>query len=567
MADSLKDIASQINRDRISGITKQDLEKFAEKIAQERDKNAVDPKELANSIARSTALAVASHIPSPKDFLSAIVNANPLLSAGVNIFGKLSGTLKGLMDESRGSRNAEVEKLSQAIEELRAKEDEISSAKENGQTELLPVLNEQLLTMKRILDELTDVYKLQEKEQAENATEKLQSLDTDAPEEQKITGLEKAEGLLKKMIENQERSFMLDMVGTVKGIFGTVLSALTGMLGGLVGGGILGKIIAGGKTALKLAGKLTFVASAIYEFYEGFTSAEKFFKDEGISFFDKVRYAVTHMVSSLIAPIDWAVEFITGEESNLREKFETSVINLQNKALEFLQPLFDGFGWLKDQVMKVFEGTDLDTKLVDIPEIIAENIKDMILGAWGNLVNMDIPGKVKSKIDEYVKQAVDFGESAVEKFDEGVDFAKQIKDSVLESIKNFFVSTFDSFLEYMATEVENAGLFGIGGKAAETLRSLKTTSPDIDAYSRPDAKNVGVGATGYSTYQEAMKSEVAREAQKASVQQSPAPQMYHPQQAVNPQTSVYAPVNNNSSTTVISRGMTTRPERELVPDF
>lgn len=568
-SDDLRQIASQIQKDKAKGITSKELEEFSRKLLNAQSKNQVDPRQLASSIAKSTAAAVSHSLPSPSDFIGALVSANPLLSAGKTIFNKLSSSVSGVLSDSQNSRKGEIDKLLQTVEDLKAQvnPDEGEKATDGSSNDTIKLLQEQADTLKKILNELTDVYKLQEEKDAEEALNRLKGLDVDPAAKEKGLDLSGTDKLLGKMIANQERSFMLDALGTVKGVFGSILSGLSGLLGGLMGGGLLATLAKGAMVALKVTGIVGLVVGGIYQLYEGFTGAADFFGKESVSLFDKIRYAGVHLISALVSPIDWAVEFITGKESNLREKFERGVIALQDMILDFLTPISDGFGWLKTKVMEVFEGINLDTKLVDIPEIIADNIRDMIIGAWNNLMSLDIPGKVKAKIDGYINSMSEFGAEAADKFNEGIDFAKELKDSVLESIRNFFMTTFDSFLEYMASELEEAGLFGIGGKAAESLRSLKSEN-QVDGVSGPDKKDIGVGVNGFQNYNEATQSQAGRDAQRASVVQSPAPQQYHPSappQGAN--TSVYAPVNNTSSTTVISSGMTTRPARELVPDF
>lgn len=568
-SDDLRQIASQIQKDRAKGISNKDLEEFTRKLLNAQSKNQIDPKQLAASVARSTAAAVSHSLPSPSDFISALVSANPLLSAGKAIFNKLSSSVTGVLSDSQNSRKGEIDKLLQTVEELKS---QASSGDDDGGSEKssdssIKLLQEQADTLKKILNELTDVYKLQEEKDAQEALDKLKALDVDPKAAEKGLDLSSTDKLLGKMIANQERSFMLDAIGTVKGIFGSILAGLSGLLGGLLGGGLLAALGRGAAMVLKLTGVVGLVAGGIYELYEGFKGAADFFGKETVSMFDKIRYAGVHLISALVSPIDWAVEFITGEESNLREKFERGVISVQDMLLDLLTPITDGFGWLKSKVLEVFEGINLDTKIVDIPEIIANNIRDMILGAWNNLMSLDIPGKVKSKIDSYINSMSEFGSEAATKFNEGIDFAKELKDSVLESIRNFFMTTFDSFLEYMAAELEEAGIFGLGGKAAESLRGLKSEN-QVDAISGPDRKDVGVGINGFRTYNEAMQSDAAQKAQQATVIQSQAQQQYHPSApAQGASTSVYAPVSNSSSTTVISSGMSTRPPRELVPDF
>ena len=86
MADELRDIASKIKRDREKGLSVSDLDAIAKRVKEIGDKESIDPEMLAKMIAKSTASVLSSRLPSPKDFVGAIVNSNPLLKITSTIF-------------------------------------------------------------------------------------------------------------------------------------------------------------------------------------------------------------------------------------------------------------------------------------------------------------------------------------------------------------------------------------------------------------------------------------------------------------------------------------------------
>lgn len=541
----LNQIASEINRARQgqTNLSNADLENLARRLAALNKNQSVDPKVLANNIARSTASAISGSLPSPGDFLSAFVSNNPLLSIGGNIINSTFGKIQGILDSSRGSNSEEITKLSEMIEEM----------KRSGDSEN-PLIAEATDTLTEILTELKKLTKHQEESLRQAGVEDLQRLDTDKLKSEEV--LNNSDALIKKMIENQERSFMLDVLATTNGFARSAAGLLGGLLGGAAGGGILGALGGGLKKVGKFLGPIGLVVGGLYEMFEGVSKAEEFFGKQNINWFDKMRYAGVHLISSLLSPVDWMITTLTGENYNLRERFDRQIIDLQNKFLELISPLTtivsDGFGWMGDRIKEAFNGISPETLVVDIPGIMAENIREMFIRGWEAFESLDISGKISNKLNE---------------LGDDISFLNDMKNSILESIRQFFINTFNRMLEAVAVEVEGVGFFGMGEKAASAIRGLKAGQPSIDAFSGADNKNMGNGALRFKSFSEAERSEAAKAARMANMPQQQTGTDYSKvhlggyQQVVSPVTQV------QSNTTVVGSKMETMPSNQLVPNY
>ena len=571
MADELRDIASKIKRDREKGLSVSDLDAIAKRVKEIGDKESIDPEMLAKMIAKSTASVLSSRLPSPKDFVSAIVNSNPLLKITSTIFNKVAGGLGEVFGGSKKSREDEANMLLREIERMR---EELTKGPQPPEftDPIVDAMNRSEVILKEMLEQLQLINSF-EAEQASRANLlRLQNLDQDkgATEQQRKSDTDK---LLGKMLALQERSFALDLANSIKGIFTGILTTLSGVVGGLLGGGLVstlgrigGGIMTGAKWLGRVLGPIGLVVGASMELYEGFQKAADFFGTEQVSTFDKIRYAMTHLLSSLVAPFDWIMEWATGEESNMRGKLEEWLIGFQDKAMSLLAPIgnviTDVFDWIGSTFKKMAEGITLDTKLVDIPDIFYANLSNMFADIWNSISFTDIAEEVKRK------------------FTSGLDMATSLYDSMMNTVETFTKEIFNSMLEWIASAFANQFGF-VGGMAAGSLRDMKYPGVPNSEYVSPKEESVfskvgEVQGGGFKQYSDATNSQLASEALAARAaataanQKKPDMDSEKDRLAANAHKMSYnqnvvTPINQQ--TTVVSRTMAVDPPGRLVPTY
>lgn len=572
MADELRDIASQIKREREKGLTVSELDKIADRLKDAGEKDKIDPEMLAKIIAKSTAAVLTSRLPSPKDFVGAIVNSNPLLKITSTIFSKVVGGIGDVFGDSKAKRAEEIDALLREIERMR--QDLLKGAQPPDFVDpIVQTMHESEDVLKEMLEQLKMINSFEAEQASKANLLRLQNLDKDAEFAPTHTKSD-TDKILGKILALQERSFLLDLTNSVKGIFTGILTTLSGVVGGLLGGGLVatlgrigGGILTGAKWLGKVLGPIGIVVSAAFELYEGFEGAANFFGTEQVSTFDKIRYAMVHLLSSLVAPFDWIMEWATGEESNMRGKLEEWMIGFQDKAMELLAPIGniigDVFNWIGSTFKKMAEGITLDTKLVDIPEIFYTNISNMFAEIWNSISFADIAEEVKRR------------------FTSGVDMASSLFDSMKNTVENFTKEIFNSMLEWIASAFANQFGF-LGGMAAEGVRGAKFegvgNSNEVSPVEQSTFSKVSdIQNAGFPKYKDALNSQLAAEAMAARAAAAKATQptmddldAKRDALAANAQKAAYhqnvvTPINQQ--TTVVSRTMAVDPPGRLVPKY
>lgn len=541
--DDLKDIAKKINEYKSKPITADEINRLSESINRSASKNKIDVNKLASTVAASTASVLTSRMPSIRDMVGAVVSANPILRVGASIGSTITSSITGAFSKSMSEDSSEKATLLQALEELKAGLAQEESSPDNDLK--AQGINEQIKLLEDIREELMLMNGYQESESAKEKAKRLRSLDV--PETPALDPSAANEGLedqLNKMIENQERNFALDMMGQTKSLLTGLFGGISSMLGGLLGGGLLASLASGGKLLLRAAGPIGIVVGAVMELYEGFTEAAAFFGKENVSTFDKVRYAITHLLSVALAPVDWLIEKFTGEESNLRESYERLLINLQDKLLGFAAPLLefvsDAFGMLGGTILKIFDGIGLDTKLVDIPSIIGSNVKQLFLGIW-------------SAISDALSVGID-------KLTEGMELADEVKNSVLKAVGDFFSNIFNTALDWVTEKIRGLDFFG-SDLVADQIDYMRET-PLLEQRDRINQSFSETNSiTKLKTQSDAELTDAAMAARMANTPKSG--MEFRPQEAPQskPSTTIISsPVTTtNSSTTVIKRDISTKP--------
>lgn len=587
MADDLKDLASRIQRakEQKNALTKKDLDDLADRIAEAGRESRLDPKELANVIARSTATSISSRIPSIKDIAGAFLNSTPILRIATSLFTKSFRSVDEILSGARVDQSKEAEKLLKEIERIRSEMSQEEKFMDGHYDYEKTVMNEQTEILKDILTQAKILNGITQDEEKRQGLQRLQALDNKDKDLTLPTNPnESTDKLLGKMLVLQERSLAMSILQSIGGFFTGFGSMLTGLLGGLLTGGgitaLLGSVAKGVGFLGRLAGPVGLFVAGAYEFYEGFQNAAKFLGDENTSIMDKLQYAGLHLVSSILAPYDWAVEYFTGEESNVRDKFEKMAWDFHESVIAYIQPALDmgldAMKWIGSVVGDVFKGINMDTKLVDLPGIMADNITGLFIRAWNSIDIDAVTSKVSAKLQE------------------GEDFATNLYESILKTTTDWFKTLYDNMLEWIASGLEENLGSTFGGFLAGKTRDLKTEG-NAPTQKTEEGLWAGLGERALEAtkdwfggvqetlsesvrdYNTAMSKNAAEAAMRANAKESQRNSQYNPDTMVRERAPALTvpPVvqqnNVNNTTTNVSRGMQVDPPgygyRNLIPSI
>jgi len=573
----LTSIATEIQRKKQQGITLGDIDAIVKRLEGARSKERVDPMKMADVIAKSTASAITSSIPKPGDILGALVRANPMLSITGSILGKFKSSIESLMGQSQTEDNSsEIDKLIAEVQSLRQHDEETT---ESSTDELIDSKKEQWDDFTMLFDELLEIQKdirhqlyffndVVTERTREESLAKLRSMDTaDVPALDDTSLGSSTDELLQDIIENQQDDMRQDMALGLKGIVSSLLGGLAGMVGGFFAGGlggILGKIGRGaaflGKF-VKIAGWIGLLYGAAEQLYEGFQGAADFFGKKDVSLFDKIRYAAVHLVSWILAPVDWILEKITGEDADLRGKFEHVLIDLQDSLIGYIVMfkdwLVEKYDWLVGTLSDMMPDIDVEA-IKNMPAEAYNRMVQFFGDTWQALVDFDIPGKVKDYLSEKWNSA------------------KGFYDGLIDTIKNFFKETVNGLLESIASTLEKNVGFGVGEELASTLRGLKMSDqPEMEKDETNGGSVSGPITQRYTPTREEM-AEINAQVNGLRAPLPTAPQASNwaatnqPTQPIAPQIiapQMNAPVTNNT-THITTKIQTFNPMgRQLVPNF
>lgn len=586
MADDLKDLASRIQRERERGsLTQKDLDNLADRITEAGKQSRIDPKELANVVAKSTAASITSRIPSMKDIAGAFLNSSPILRIASTVFNKSFNGVNDILSGARVDQSKEAEKLLKEIERMRSEMTQGERLMDGQFDYEKTVMAEQTEILKDILEQAKILNGITQEEEKRQGLQRLQRLD-DKDKDLDMAKDPNADTnkLLGKMLVLQERSLAMSILQSIGGFFKGIGSMLTGLLGGLLTGGgigaLLGSVAKGVGFLGRLAGPVGLFVTGAWQFYEGFENAAKFLGDENVSVMDKLQYAGLHLVSSILAPFDWAIEYFTGEESNIRGKFEEMAWDFREKVISFIQPALDmgldAMKWIGSVVSDVFKGINMDTKLVDLPGMMADNITGLFVRAWKSIDVGAIADKVSAKLQE------------------GEDFASSLYESILKTTTDWFKNLYDDMLEWIATGLEQNLGSTFGGFLASKTRDMKTEA-SAPAQKTEEGVWSGLGdramdtakgwvndasealSTSVREYTTAMNQRAAESALKANERLNRNDGRYDPgmqtrERAPAPAVPPVVQQNNvSNNTTTVSRGMQVDPPgfgyKNLIPSF
>lgn len=440
----LQELASQIKRssETNKNLTDEDITRVAQKLEKINSKGGSNAaaKITKDAVDRSMSQ-IKSRIPDAKTIGNAFLGSNPLLQSAGNMFKSITETL-GKTDSQLDTSN------DVALAPPKVPESEKGLATD-------------VVSMRELLEEAVEQLKysnnLEENILDESRRSKLTALGEDedalntSPDD-RLKGLD-------DLLENQEEQLRLQTLDFLTGTGGitTMLSGLLGSSGLFATGGKFAKgLKLFSKRGLKFLGPIGVIAGSLLELYDGFNEAEDYF-GEAVSVPRKMQYAVTRLVTSIFAPIDWAIEAITGESSNIRGFFDNNMIIMQDAVIDFIKPFTEFpikvFKFVSGMFSTMFDGIDSSTLLSDLPGIVYGNIKGMVSDG------VDIISDVFSGLVDSAFNAIAEIPSKFAAIFEGLN----------NSLKMFFNNTIDNMANGLS---ENIG-FGVGEKLAEKLKGLK----------------------------------------------------------------------------------------------
>ncbi len=466
MNNELAEIARSIEQRRKQGLSLGDIDTIVKRLEKTQKNTGIDTTLLAKNIATGAASVVTSRLPSPKDFVNAFVNSNPFLKIGSTMLSGVVGSIQDLMGSSVAEQSTEAEKMLAELERLReslslAPEttteqlDDIAKATAEAlklkanETHSIGLVGDKVATTNGLIEELLDIQRdirhqlyyfndIVKEKQRWTDMNNFQQLDNS---DNTFAPVPKAGGdnseILQDIKEGQDAETRATVLAGMRGMMGSALAAAGSMLGGIMGGAAGGLLGSGsvlskvGKFG-KIMGWVGLVIGAVVEGAEGWKDPEKILGEGRTSLKDKFEAAAVNILGSLMAPVDWVLTQLTGEKFNLEERTKKFLAESFDNIGEMLSPFFNGLidigvGFAKDLVKNLHP----DTKMVDVPGILLDNLIDIAHGAMNTLKS--VAGKGLSKVESV---------------------AEEIYNSIVDSIKGFFTGLINGVTDYLNKKFE-----------------------------------------------------------------------------------------------------------------
>lgn len=471
MADDLRQLASQIKQASANdrNLTDGDIRALSRALEQAKGDGGVGAVELASKTAVAEATTILRRtFPSINTIKNALFNSNPLITATVDAFRRSEEALKEQEKKLTKNHTEEVTALERQLRQLTdtaKKQDQTEEAVQASTNTLTGVFSggmadavSELQMTRFLLEEAVEQLKysnnLEENILDENRRSKLASLGVDEdslPTPAPIIPAAQRDG------EGGPDAF--DIIGVVGGATGLLAG-----LGGLFGAGGLfaanGKFLTSVKgivrTGGRLLGPIAAIAFLFKDFYDGFTEAEEIY-GENATFIDQFKSGFSRMVGGIFKPIDLAVSYLTGVETDLAGFVEERVRTFTDG---FHRVVGGALTSIVEFIRGAFAGVTADTAISAIPGII-----------WGNIEQSVMNGL--QRLQDSVINAFDTGLGVIlsgggQLLSTLLDMLGRLRDAIGESITSLYNSAIDSLSSTVAP---------ISDYFSEQLGALKITSP------------------------------------------------------------------------------------------
>lgn len=564
----LNDLAKRINKssEQDKALSDADITRIAERLEKIKESGGSNAVEAATKAAvKESVSGFKSLFPDLSTIKNAFMRSNPILMSASELFRRSSdaiGKQSQLLEDSNKQIISDLEQkiagFSQGVETTNNTYTELNNAIPDikelyGETEALQFLLEE------IVEQLKYANNLDENIIDEERRNKLQGLGQDENLVDTPNLTEDTNNLLSEMFETQQDQLRVASLDFLTGSGGTLglMASIFGSTGLL---GMSGPLMKGLSTVVKFGGRILgpigLLGSTLYGLYDDFTSAEEVLGKD-LSFIEKFQYAGNRLATALLAPVDWAIEYFTGEESDIRgtavtklTQFQDTMFGYLDGFLEIPKALFDSF---IDITSTMFDGITTDTMFKDMPELIISNLKGSLERSYKTI-----------------------GDSLQSTLDKGLGVLKSMGDyisDIIDGLKASLDTALNNSIDYISSGIEENIGFGLGSSIADKIRELKIGTPETQLSSGSGSINNQLETPKVNKSLEEYKPMIYREVEK-EVQSDPKlieaikglnESLKEQRKDTNIVTS--APVTSNSSTTVLKSQMsvysglrTLRPE-------
>lgn len=351
--------------------------------------------------------AISQNLPSADMLTSALITANPLMGYSVKIAKDVFSAAKRQRQRRKELEERELENLNMEEKKL---EEELSQAKEDGDDVQQNELSVKLDMIREEIHKLVEIWS--------DGDEKLEVIAKETEESNRLEReSESASSLLQTEREYETGSFgagsfgvdsalnkeLMDQFGPRDGLFLGIGGAIGGFAGSMASKIFapfitLYKFITKGSTILERFGRvggLLAAAYTIYDFVDGFASAGEILeKEEGdVSISDRLRVGTASIISGLLAPIDWILDFIDLGFMEDRDSMTKDIATSQNELIQFM--LSPG-AWIVDFIRDF----DFEELTNDLKASIMEPIDEFT--EFFSRIGQAISGWIEEKRQEFL---------------------------------------------------------------------------------------------------------------------------------------------------------------------
>lgn len=575
----LQNLATKINKaqQNPNNLTDKDIKLLSEALERAQANSGVKAVELAAITATKEATTqLRRRIPNTNQLKNALFNSNPIILGAVDMFRNSVDAMEKQEKVINKTSADQVKELGAKLKELQKLtkvqgEDSVERQKSNTTVVVdsfqhsIEELRSEAQLSRFLLEEAVEQLKysnnLDENILDENRRSKLAGLGVDSEDIVSPTNtqlIEVIEDLKEEVAKQGGDPSALNTLFAGATALGVTLTGL------FTGSGLFaasGPLVKGFKTVMrvgtKFLGPLFMIGVGLKGFYDGFNDAADIF-GENASLLDKLRAGVSGMVSALFSPIDDAIEFFTGERTDISGFLSEMSLKFSGALVKNITQAYDStVAFLK----QAFQGITTDTNLTDIPSMIWNNISETVKSGLERLGD-DIVNGFKSSLDFIMDSDL------FESFSTIPDMITSVKESISNSISAMYNDMIDSLIEKTAP---------FSDFITEQLESLKVAPAVVAVEAKANPNNLNIKDTR-SNYVESVRPEMIKLVEKAESTNNyddtrTVEAIKELKQAMgenNKQLSQYIaqPVQASSQTTVVSGKMSTYPgiRNSLVPN-
>lgn len=352
----------------------------------------------------SVGSALAQNLPSADMITSALITANPILGYSTKIVTDLFRGQRNRRAFIREEQRKRLENLAKEEERLEQEAEQVSEDEnsDDGILHKLDLIREEIHILNKTLnqdvnDNLEAIHETTEKEMEilDNATDSQRLLSQERAYES--SSFDSNNALISKESQAAQGEIgdlnlgqfglMSGVGGAIGGIASKLLSPFIGLLTFIKhGGSMLGRLG-------RVTGLLT-AAYAIYDFVGGFMNAGDIVgKEESqLTVGDKIRAGFSSVVSGLLAPVDWLLDFFDMGFMDDREQFTRDIASGIESLIDFIKiPI--------NKVTEFIQNFSMEEMINSIKESIGDAF-DSVTDKF-NEIGQAIENWIQSKIDAF----------------------------------------------------------------------------------------------------------------------------------------------------------------------